>query len=84
VNDLPLLMVLLGGALTLTVGYLCANFWAVPARGMVFAITGLGPLHDARVYSRLGQPYHKHLIPAALSAVVAIWALTLHINAGAA
>ena len=122
-NDLPLLMVLLGGALTLTVVYLCAIFWAAPARGMafathrpeglqqvmvnryfvifmvmggslyygdpavvafVFAITGLGPLHDAWIYYRLGKPYHKHLIPAALSAVVAIWALTLQINAGAA
>jgi len=121
-NDLPLLMVLLGGALTLTVVYLCTIFWVAPEKGMafathrpeglqqvmvnryfgifmvmggalyygrpevvafVFAVTGLSPLHDAWIYYRLGQPYQKHLIPAALSAVVAIWAFTLIPNAGA-
>ena len=49
-----------------------------------FAVTGIGPAHDAWVYYRLGQPYRKHLIPAALSVVVAVWALTLIPNAGAA
>ncbi len=122
-SELPVTLLLLGWALTLTVVYLCAIFWATPDKGMafathrpeglvqvmvnryfvifmamggslyygrpevvafVFAVTGLSPLHDAWVYYRLGQPYQKHLVPAALSAVVAIWALTLYLNAGAA
>jgi len=122
VNDLPLMMVLLGGAMTLTVAYLGISFWLDPVKGMAFAthrpeglpqvmvnryfvimmmiggslyygrpevvafsfaVTGIGPAHDAWIYYRLGQPYKKHLIPAALSAVVAIWAFTLIPNAGA-
>ncbi len=50
----------------------------------VFAVTGIGPLHDAYVYFRLGRSYKKHLVPAALSAVVAIWALMIYSNTGAA
>lgn len=122
-SELPILLLLLGGAMTLTVVYLAAIFWASPERGMdfathrpeglpqvmvnryfvifmvmgaslwygkpeviafVFAITGIGPAHDAWIYYRLGQPYKKHLIPAALSAVVAVWAYTLIPNTGAA
>ena len=122
-NGLPLFLVLLGGAMTLTVVYLAAIFWIAPERGMnfathrleglpqvmvnryfvifmmmggalfygqpevvafVFAVTGLGPAHDAWIYYRLGKPFQKHLIPATLSAVVAIWAFTLIPNAGAA
>lgn len=48
-----------------------------------FAVTGIAPLHDAWVYYKLGTSYQKHLIPAALSAVVAIWALMIHLNGGA-
>ena len=50
----------------------------------VFAVTGIAPLHDAMIYRRAGKPFRKHLIPAALSAVVAVWALLLTINTGAA
>jgi len=48
-----------------------------------FAVTGIGPLHDAWIYYRAGQSYQKHLIPAMLSAIVAVWALTIYSNAGA-
>lgn len=48
-----------------------------------FAVTGIGPLHDAWVYYRLGTSYQKHLIPAALSAVVAVWALKIYLDGGA-
>jgi hypothetical protein len=121
-SELPTLMVLLGGAMTLMVTYLCVSFWIAPEKGMafathrieglpqvmvnryfviammmggsliygrldviayVFAVTGVGPLHDAWVYYRLGTSYKKHLLPAALSAVVATWAFTIHLNGGA-
>ncbi len=122
-NDLPTLMLLLGGAMTLMVAYLGVIFWLNPEKGMAFAthrleglpqvmvnryfvimmmiggslyygrpevvafcfaVTGVGPAHDAWVYYRLGESYQKHLVPAFLSAVVAIWALTLMPIAGAA
>lgn len=120
-NALPLPLILLGGALTLMVVYLCLIFWIAPQKGMafathrpeglqqvmvnryfvifmvmggalytgdpaivtfVFAITGIGPLHDAWIYFRLGKPCGKHLIPAVLSGVVAIWAFSLIPAAG--
>lgn len=122
-NDLPLLMVLLGGAMTLMVAYLGFAFWRDPVKGMAFAthrpeslpqvmvnryfvimmmiggsiyygrpevvafcfaVTGISPLHDAWIYYRSGQSYQKHLVPAALSAFVAAWAMNLYLNAGAA
>ncbi len=121
-NELPIPMLLLGGAMTLMVAFLGFLFWRDPDRGLAFAthrpeglaqvmvnryfiimmviggslvygrpevvafafaVTGVGPAHDAWVYYRLGQSYQKHLVPAALSALVAIWALTLIPNAGA-
>jgi hypothetical protein len=122
VSQLPTLMLVLGGLMTMTVVYLGVTFWLAPEKAMAFAthrieglpqvmvnryfviammmggalvygradviaysfaVTGVGPLHDAWVYYRLGTAYKKHLIPAALSAVVAIWAFTIHLNGGA-
>ncbi len=40
-----------------------------------FAVTGMAALWDALIYRKAGQPYKKHLVPAALSAVVVVWAL---------
>jgi hypothetical protein len=50
----------------------------------VFAATGFGPAHDAWIYARAGQPYKKHVLPAVLSAYVAIGALIVYLNSGAA
>lgn len=121
-SQLPTLMVVLGGLMTLMVVYLGTIFWLTPEKGLAFAthtvdglpqvmvnryfviammmggslvygrpevvafsfaVTGVGPLHDAWVYKRLGTSYQKHLIPAALSAVVAIWAFKIYLDGGA-
>ncbi len=50
----------------------------------VFIVTGLSPLHDAWIYYRAGKPFIPHLIPAVLSAIVAIWALALTTQTGVA
>jgi hypothetical protein len=49
----------------------------------VFAATGFGPAHDAWIYARAGQSYKKHVLPAVLSAYVAIGALIVYLNSGA-
>ncbi|MFT4958981.1 MAG: hypothetical protein ACI92Z_000053 [Paracoccaceae bacterium] len=121
-SQLPTLMLIIGGMMTLMVVYLGVIFWLRPEKGMAFAthsidglpqvmvnryfviammiggslvygrpevvafsfaVTGVGPLHDAWVYHKLGTSYQKHLIPAALSAVISIWALTIYLNGGA-
>ncbi len=48
-----------------------------------FAVNGIAPLWDALIYRKAGQPYKKHLVPAALSAVVVGWALYLNQTSGA-
>lgn len=48
-----------------------------------FVVTGLAPLHDAWIYYRLGTSYQKHLVPATLSAVVAVWAYKIYLDGGA-
>jgi len=48
-----------------------------------FAVTGLTPAHDAVIYARPDQPYKKHIVPAVLSAFVAIGALIVYFNSGA-
>ncbi len=122
-NDLPMMMQLLGWAMTLLVAYLCILFWVAPEKGLafashraenlpqvmvnryfaifmvmggaliygrpevvafVFAVTGLGPAHDAWIYYRAGKPFTGHLIPAAASAIVSIWALNIYLTTGAA
>ena len=52
--------------------------------GFVFTVTALNALFDALVYLREGKPFVKHLISASLSAVVAIMAMFILINTGAA
>jgi len=74
INRYFIIMMVIGGSI----------FYGRPeVVAFAFAVTGIGPLHDAWVYYRVGQPFRLHLIPAALSAIVAIWALTLIPNAGA-
>ena len=75
VNRYFVIFMVMGGALA---------YGRAEVVAFVFAITGIGPAHDAWVYYRLGTSYQKHLIPAGLSAVVSIWALTIYLNSGAA
>ncbi len=49
-----------------------------------FLVTGSAALWNALIYRKAGLPYKKHLIPAGLSAIVAIWALMIYSNTGAA
>ncbi|HGG06377.1 MAG TPA: hypothetical protein ENK28_13045 [Aliiroseovarius sp.] len=120
---LPLPLVVLGWALTLTVVYLAWAFWSDSSRGLAFAthrtealprvmvnryfvifmfmggamvsrdplwiayaflVNGIAPLWDALIYRHAGQPYHKHLVPAALSFIVAGWAFYLYSMTGEA
>ncbi len=50
----------------------------------IFAATGLSAAHDAWIYARHGKPFVKHVFSATLSAVIALAALIVHFNAGAA
>ncbi len=50
----------------------------------IFAATGLSAAHDAWIYARHNKPFVKHVFSASLSAIVAIVALVVHFNAGAA
>ncbi len=50
----------------------------------IFTATGVSAAHDAWIYARHNKPYIKHVFSAALSATVAIAALLVHLNAGAA
>ena len=50
----------------------------------VFAVNGAAALPDGLICRKAGAPCMKHLVPAALGAVVAIWALTYINNTGAA
>lgn len=74
VNRYIVIALVMGGALySANPGYIA----------FVFAVTGIGPASDAWIYYRAGESYHKHLPPAILSAVVAIWAFVIHLQAGA-
>ncbi len=120
---LPLSVLVLGWALTLTVVYLAWAFWSDPDKGMAFAIhrpeqlpqvmvnryfvifmfmggalvsgdlrwiayafavNGIAPLWDALIYRRAGKSWQKHLVPAAVSAVVVAGALVQLNKTGAA
>ncbi len=122
-TEMPLIIIALGGILSVIVIYLGILFQFAPERGLVFAThkveylpsvmanryfsmaavmigalvygkpeviafvfaaTGFGPAHDAWIYARAGQPYKKHVLPAVLSAYVAIGALIVYLNSGAA
>ncbi len=48
-----------------------------------FAVNAIVPFWDALIYRKAGQPYKKHLVPAALSGVVAGWALYLSMKSEA-
>ena len=50
----------------------------------IFAATGFSAAHDAWIYARHKKPFVKHVFSATLSAVVAVAALVVHLNAGAA
>ncbi|MBL4766649.1 MAG: hypothetical protein JKY94_02915 [Rhodobacteraceae bacterium] len=120
--QLPTLMLIVGGMMTLMVVYLGRSFWLSLEKGMgfathsidglpqvmmnryfviammiggsliyrrpkvvafFFAVTGVTPPHDAWIYRRFGASYKKHLIPAAFSAVIAVWTWTIYLNGGA-
>ena len=122
-NTLPLGLLILGWALTLTVVYLAWAFWRNSDKGLAFAthraeqlprvmvnryfvifmfmggalvsgnllwiayafaVNGFAPLWDALIYRNAGQPYKKHLVPAALSAVVVLWTVYLYLTGEAA
>ena len=122
-SGLPLPLMLLGWALTLTVVYLAWAFWSDSEAGLAFAthraeqlprvmvnryfvifmfmggalvsrdplwiayafaVNGIAPLWDAMIYRKAGQPFAKHLVPAALSAVVVGWACYIWQTGGAA
>ncbi len=74
VNRYVIIALFMGGALyTADPGIIAFAFFA----------TGIGPAHDAWIYYRAGQPFQKHLPPAILSAVVAVWSFILYTNSGA-